>query len=85
MMHGDGKSDIAIVPQKQPNNAGGPAAEAAEGRAVAKGKSLEGNACRTQSRESAFSSLERVRDAARRDKKARICHPYPAVRHVVTT
>ena len=78
-------SDIAIVPQKQPNNAGGPAAEAAEGRAVAKGKSLEGNACRTQSRESAFSSLERVRDAARRDKKARICHPYPAVRHVVTT
>ena len=71
MMHGDGKSDIAIVPQKPPNNAGGPIAEAGEGRAVAKGNSLEGNACRTQSRESALSSLERVRDAARRDRKMR--------------
>ena len=71
MMHGGGKSDIAVVPQKLPNNAGGPAAEAVEGRAVAKGNSLERNACRTQSRESALSSLERVRDAARRDRKLR--------------
>ena len=40
MMHGDGKSDIAVVPQKPPNNAGGPAAEAVEERAVAKGNRL---------------------------------------------
>src|SRR6266705_3323457 len=71
MMHGDGKSDIAVVPEKPPNNAGGPAAEGVEGRAVAKGNSLESNACRTQGRESALSSLERVRDAARRDRKMR--------------
>jgi RNA-directed DNA polymerase len=71
MMYDDGKSDTAIVPEKPPNNAGGPAAEVGEGRAVAKGNSLERNACRTQSRESALSSLERVRDAARRDRKMR--------------
>ena len=40
MMHGDGKSDIAIVPEKPPNKAGGPAAEVVEERAVAKGKRL---------------------------------------------
>lgn len=71
MVNGDGKSDIAVVPRKPPNNAGGPAAEVVEGRAVAKGNSLEGNACRTQGRESALSPLERVRDAARRDRKMR--------------
>jgi hypothetical protein len=71
MTHGDGKSDIAIVPEKPPNNAGGPAAEGVEGRAVAKGNSLESNAGRTQSRVDARSSLERVRDAARRDRKVR--------------
>jgi RNA-directed DNA polymerase len=71
MMHGDGKSDTARVPEKPPNNAGGPAAEEVEGRAVAKGNSLGGNACRTQSRVDARSALERVRDAARRDKKLR--------------
>src|SRR5271169_4466337 len=71
MMHGDGKSDTSIVPEKPPNNAGGPAAEGVEGREVAKGNSLESNACRTQSRVDARSSLERVRDAARRDRKLR--------------
>ena len=71
MMDGDGKSDTSIVPEKPPNNAGGPAAEAVEGRGVAKGNSLERNACRTQSREGAPSALERVRDAARRDRKLR--------------
>src|SRR5271169_276423 len=55
MMHGDGKSDTAIVPEKPPNNAGGPAAEEVEGRAVANGNSLESNGCRTQGRESARS------------------------------
>jgi RNA-directed DNA polymerase len=71
MMHGDGKSDTLIVPEKPPNNAGGPAEEAAEGRRVAKGNSRERDVLRTQSRESTPSALERVRSAARRDRKLR--------------
>ena len=71
MMHGDGKSDTAVVPTKLPNNAAEPAAEAAEGRAVAKGNSDGRNALRTQGRGGALSALDRVRDAARRDRKVR--------------
>ncbi len=63
--------DDAQLREKLPNNAGGPAAEVVEGNEVAKGNSLESHACRTQSRESAHSSLERVRNAARRDKTVR--------------
>jgi RNA-directed DNA polymerase len=69
MMHGDGKSDTPIVPGKPPNRAAGPAAEVVEGRGVAKGNSEERNVLRTQSRESTPSTLSRVRDAARRDRK----------------
>jgi RNA-directed DNA polymerase len=71
MMNGRGKSDGSIVPAKPPNKAGQPGAEAVEGRDLAKGNLLEGNALRTQRRGSAQSSLERVRVAARRDKKQR--------------
>src|SRR5437773_7358008 len=71
MMDGRGKSDSLVVPGKPPNNAEEPAAEVAEGRGLAKGNSLERNARRTQSRESTLSALERVRQAARRDRKQR--------------
>jgi RNA-directed DNA polymerase len=71
MMHGRGKSDRPEVPGKPPNKAEGPAAEAVEGRGRAKGNSREQNALRTQSRESAPSVLERVREAARKDRKQR--------------
>ena len=71
MMYGDGKSDTAVVPRKLPNKAAEPAAEAVEGREVAKGNSDERNVLRTQCRESALSALDRVRDAARRDRKLR--------------
>ena len=71
MMHGDGKSDTFVVPKKLPNKAAGPAAEAAEGREVAKGNTLEPNTRRTQSRGSVPSTLERVRGAAREDKQLR--------------
>ena len=67
MMHGGGKSDTSVVPGKPPNNAGEPAAEVVEGREVAKGKSVERNALRTQSREGAPSALERVRHAAEKE------------------
>jgi group II intron reverse transcriptase/maturase len=42
-----------------------------EGRGLAKGNSPECNALRTQSREGALSALERVRQAAKNDKKQR--------------
>lgn len=71
MMNGRGKSDGPIVPEKPPNNAGGPAAEAVEGRGPAKSNPNERNAPRTQSRTRASSALERVREAARRDRKQR--------------
>jgi hypothetical protein len=66
-----GKSDRSIEPAKSPNNAEGPAAEAMEGRERAKGNSPECNALRTQGRGGALSALERVRQAARKDKKQR--------------
>ncbi len=71
MTNGRGKSDRSIEPAKSPNNAEGPAAEAMEGRERAKGNSPECNALRTQGRDGAPSALERVRQAARKDKKQR--------------
>lgn len=70
-MDGSGKSDSFVVPAKVPNKAEGLAAEALEGRELAKGNSIGCNALRTQSRESAPSALERVRQAAKKDKKQR--------------
>jgi len=66
-----GKSDRPVVPGKPPNKAEGPAAEAVEGRGRAKGSSREQNALRTQGRDGAHSALERVREAARKDRGQR--------------
>ena len=63
------KSDRPNVPEKSPNNAGQPAAEGMEGRGLAEGNPREQNAPRTQRRTSAQSALERIRQAARRDRK----------------
>jgi group II intron reverse transcriptase/maturase len=71
MTNGRGKSDRPTVPGKPPNKAPERAAEAVEGKGLAKGNSPERNALRTQSRNSALSALERVRQAARRDGKQR--------------
>jgi group II intron reverse transcriptase/maturase len=71
MMDGRGKSDRLVVPGKLPNNAEEPAAEAGEGRGRTKGNSPERNVLRTQGREGASSALERVRQAARKDRKQR--------------
>jgi RNA-directed DNA polymerase len=71
MMNERGKSDSSVVPGKPSNKAEEPVAETVEGRGLAKGNSLERNALRTQSRESAPSALERVRQAAERDRKQR--------------
>jgi len=71
MMNGPGKSDKPVVPKKSPNNAGQPATEGMEGRGLAKGNLPQQNASRTPSRNDALSALERVRQAAKEDKKLR--------------
>ena len=73
MMNGRGKSDVPTVPEKSPNTTAMTAAlEGMEGRGMAKGNASRQNAPRTQSRiEGAPSALERVRRAARKDRKAR--------------
>lgn len=71
MMNGYGKSDSPIVPEKFSNNAWQQTAERMEGRGLAKGNPSECNAPRTQCRTSTTSALERVRQAAKKDKKQR--------------
>jgi hypothetical protein len=69
MMNGYGKSDSPILPKRPPNKA--LAAEGVEGRGLAKGNPPEHEASRTQSRTYAPRALERVRQAAVRDRKQR--------------
>src|ERR1700722_6019668 len=71
MMNEHGKSDRPIVPGKSPNKARTPAAEGGEGRGLAKGNLSQQNASRTPSRSGAPNALERVRQAAKEDKKLR--------------
>jgi hypothetical protein len=80
VMNGRGKSDWPVVPEKRPNKAGRPAAEAVEGRGQAKRNPNQQNAPRTQSRIGVPSALERVRQVARRDKGAK----FTALAHHVT-
>jgi group II intron reverse transcriptase/maturase len=69
MMNGYGKSDSPILPKRPPNKAS--AAEGVEGRGLAKGNLPEHKGSRTQSRTGAPSALERVRQAAVKDRKQR--------------
>jgi len=71
MMNEPGKSDRPEVPGKSPNNVGRPTAEGMEGRGMAKGNLTQQNAARTPSRTDAPSALERVRQAAKKDRKVR--------------
>ena len=71
MMDEHGKSDRFVVPENSPNNASEQAAEVGEGRERTKGNTPERNASRTQRRSDAPSALERVRQAAKRDRKQR--------------
>jgi hypothetical protein len=70
-MDGAGKSDRLEVPTKSPNKAGRPAAEEMEGESLAQGNAGGQNALRTQGRGRASSALDRVREAAKRDKGQR--------------
>lgn len=80
MMHDGGKSDGPMVPTKLPNKAGQSAAEAVEERGPTEGNTSQQNALRTQCRTSAPSALERVREVAKRDRKAK----FTALLHHVT-
>src|SRR5213593_2336505 len=71
MMDERGQSDRSVVPGKPPNKAEEPAAEAVEGRERAKGNSGKRDALRTPGRAGALSALDRVRQAAERDRKQR--------------
>ena len=80
MMHDPGKSDRLVVPTKSPNNAEQSAAEVAEGRSLTKGNPSQQNTPRTQCRTSVLNALERVREVARKDRKAR----FTALLHHIT-
>lgn len=81
MMNDEGKSDRPIVPGKPPNKAKTTAAEVVEGRGLAKENANQQNASRTQRRvQDAPSALDRVRQAARKDRKAK----FTALLHHVT-
>jgi len=68
-MNGDGESYCGILPTKQPNKSDGSLAEVVEGRLQTKENTRQPNLRRTPSRESRPSGLERVREAARKDRK----------------
>lgn len=72
-MNERGKSDWPVVPEKSANKAGGapPAAERVEGRGQAKGNLIERSSHRAQNRDRLSPALDRVRQAARRDKRLR--------------
>jgi RNA-directed DNA polymerase len=71
MTNDAGKSDSSVLPGKPPNKAGQSATEVVEGRGLAKGNPSESNTHRTQSRNNVPSALERIRQAARKDRKQR--------------
>jgi group II intron reverse transcriptase/maturase len=80
-MHTRGKSDDRVVPEKPPNNDRDDlSAEVVEGRRSTEGNTLPEAASRTQSRLDASIALQRVRVAARRDRRAR----FTALLHHVT-
>jgi retron-type reverse transcriptase len=71
MMDEHGKSDRSVVPANSPNAASEQATDVGEGRERTKGNPPERNASRTQRRADAPSALERVRQAAKQDRKQR--------------
>jgi len=70
-MHAAEKSDTGIVPKKALNKAEKAVAEGLEGRPVTEGNSEETTANCTQGQGEALSGLDRIREAARRDKSTR--------------
>src|SRR5664279_4415197 len=70
-MHGHGKSDGCVVPAKLPNNAARAVAEVVEGRRPVKGNTDRPTRTGHSAGQRVPNGLDRVREAARRDKQAR--------------
>ena len=72
-MNGHRESDGPVVPEKPSNKGRGAPrpAEEVEGRGPAKGNPAEQTRSRTQSRRDLPHALDRIRQAARRDKELR--------------
>ena len=70
-MNGDGESYSGIVPAKRSNEGRGGPKEIVEGRPLTKENAEEPNPSRTPSRENGPSGLDRVRQAAKGDKRLR--------------
>ncbi len=70
-MNGGGESNSGIVSAKQPNEGTGGPKEVVERRPLTKENMGEPNLRRTQSRESEPNGLDRVRQAAKKDRKLR--------------
>src|SRR5271156_433297 len=76
--NGDRESHSGVVPAKRSNEGQGGPKEIVEGRPLTKENAEQLNPCRTQSRESGPSGLDRVRQAAKGDPKMRftaLLHP----------
>jgi len=70
-MHGHGELHSGIVPTKRSNAGQGGPQEIAEGRPWTEENAVEPNPCWKQGQESGPSGLDRVRQAAKRDKQLR--------------
>ena len=79
-MPGGGESYSGILLTKQPNEGRGGPQEALEGRPLTQENTDQPDPCRTPSRGSGPTGLERVREAAKRDGKLR----FTALLHHVT-
>ena len=79
-VYGDGESYSGVVPAKHPNKGRGLPAEGVEERPLTKENMEQSNLCRTPSRESGPNGLDRVRRAAKEDRKLR----FTALLHHVT-
>jgi hypothetical protein len=79
-VYGGGESYSVVVPAKHPNQGGQLPAEGVEGRVLTKENMVQPNQRRTPSRESGPSGLDRVRRAAKGDRKLR----FTALLHHVT-
>lgn len=90
-MNGHGKSDRRVVPTKPPNNGADPppvadqrSAEVVEGRRLAKGNPHQQTMLRTQRRVGMPHELERIRQAASRNRKMRFTALFHHVYRPVT-
>src|SRR6266550_8132667 len=72
MMHRPEESDRPVVSMKRPNKAGQPAAEDVERRGLVKGNALQRDMHRIQGRARVKQALGRIRQAAEREKGAKL-------------